>query len=271
VVLGPYLDAIAVAKSDDPGANHLRPEPSPVRSKARLLQQSCIDTYVSIQDNEGMAKPRPDATISPRLVTALDRIWAAIQARHPDVPNVVITLGAGSGSGSLKLGHFAADRWQRADARLPELFIGGEGLARGAREVLGTLLHEGAHGVASVRQIQDTSRQGRFHNARYRPLAEELGLAVAKTGSIGWSATTVPGATAALYRGELHRLDDALVAYRRAELSNGRGGRTSNNNGLAARCGCGRRIRVSESVLSAGPITCGVCGTDFEATGASSS
>jgi hypothetical protein len=195
--------------------------------------------------------------------------WAAIQARHPDVPSVVITLGAGSGAGTggLKLGHFADGRWQRADAKLPELFIGGEGLARGAREVLGTLLHEGAHGVASVRKIQDTSRQGRFHNARFRALAEELGLDVAKIGSIGWSATTVPDATAAVYRAELRRLEAALVAYRHVE--SGRGGRTSNNNGVAARCGCGRRIRVAESVLNAGPITCGLCGSAFETGGAS--
>jgi hypothetical protein len=197
---------------------------------------------------------RQDATISPRLVTALDRTWAAIQARHPDVPAVVIALGPGSGTpGHLKLGHFAPDRWQRADSRLSELFIGGEGLQRGARE------------------IQDTSRQGRFHNARYRALAEELGLVVAKTGNIGWSDTTVPDATAALYRTELRRLDEALVAYRRAELGNGRCGRANNNNGVAARCECGRRIRVAESVLSAGPITCGLCGKDFEAAEADGS
>jgi hypothetical protein len=209
---------------------------------------------------------RQDATISPRLVTALDRTWAAIQVRHPDVPAVVIALGSGSGTpGHLKLGHFAPDRWQRADSRLSELFIGGEGLQRGARDVLGTLLHEAAHGVAGAREIQDTSRQGRFHNARYRALAEELGLVVAKTGNIGWSDTTVPDPTAALYRTELRHLDEALVAYRRAELGNGRGGRANNNNGVAARCECGRRIRVAESVLSAGPITCGLCGTDFEA------
>ena len=212
-----------------------------------------------------MAAPRQDATISPRLVTALDRTWAAIMARHPDVPAVVIALGSGSGNGRrLKLGHFAPDRWQRGGGRMPELFVGGEGLAKGARDVLGTLLHEAAHGVATARGIQDTSRQGRFHNTRYRALAEELGLAVAKADSIGWSDTTVPDATAALYRPELRRLDEALVAWRHAD-GHGRGGRASNNNGVAARCSCGRRIRVAESVLEAGPITCGLCGTDFEA------
>jgi len=104
-----------------------------------------------------MPGTRQDATITPRLITALDRTWAAIQKQHPDVPAVVIALGAGSGpKAGLKLGHFAAGRWQRADAKLPELFVGGEGLARGARGVLGTLLHEAAHGIASVREIRDT-------------------------------------------------------------------------------------------------------------------
>ena len=212
-----------------------------------------------------MAATRQDVTISPRLVTALDRTWAAIMARHPDVPAVVIALGSGSGNGlRLKLGHFAVDRWQRAGGRLPELFVGGEGLAKGARDVLGALLHEAAHGVASVREIQDTSRQGRFHNTRYRALAGELGLAVARAGS---SSTTVPDATSALYRAELRRLADALVAYRRLEPG-GLGGRKNNNNGVAARCGCERRIRVAESVLEAGPITCGLCGTGFEVAAA---
>jgi len=58
-------------------------------------------------------------------------------------------------------------------------------------------------------------------------------------------------------------LDTALVAYRHTEGGSGRGGRASSNNGPAARCECGRRIRVSESVLAMGPITCGICGTDF--------
>jgi hypothetical protein len=212
-----------------------------------------------------MAVTRPDATISPRLVTALDRTWAAIQARHPDVPAVVITLGSGSGTSRLKFGHFAPDRWERAGGRLPELFVGGEGLARGALAVLGTLLHEAAHGLASARQVQDTSRQGRFHNTRYKALAEELGITVARDASIGWSITTVPGATAALYRAEVRLLEAALVAWRLGEGTGRAGGRGSSNNGTAARCGCGRRIRVAASVLEAGPITCGLCGGDFTA------
>ena len=46
----------------------------------------------------------------------------------------------------------------------------------------------------------------------------------------------------------------------------GTGGTASgagSRNGAAARCGCGRRIRVTASVLALGPITCGICGQPF--------
>jgi hypothetical protein len=208
----------------------------------------------------------PGATVSPRLVAALDSAWSAIRARHPDVPEVVIALGSGTGgAGRPRYGHFAADRWERSDGRLPEMFIGGEGLARGAVPVLGTLLHESAHGIAAARGIQDTSRQGRWHNAKFRDLAAEVGIDVAKVPSLGWSDTAVPDATAKAYRAEIRRLEAAITAFRHAERS-ARGGRANSNNGVAARCECGRRIRVAESVLALGPITCGLCGADFETT-----
>ena len=69
-----------------------------------------------------------------------------------------------------------------------------------------------------MRGIQATSRRGRFHNTRYLLLAEELGLAVAKRGSDGWTDTAVPDAAVAAYRAEFRCLDEALIAYRRAPL-----------------------------------------------------
>jgi hypothetical protein len=67
------------------------------------------------------------------MVAALEQAWAAIRARHPDVPPVVVVLGAGSiraPSRRLRLGHFAAMRWAdgaAAGERLAEVFVGGEG------------------------------------------------------------------------------------------------------------------------------------------------
>jgi hypothetical protein len=60
--------------------------------------------------------------------------------------------------------------WQHGEDQVSELFIGGEGLQAETSTVLVTMLHEAAHGIAHTRQIKDTSRQGRYHNDRYRNL-----------------------------------------------------------------------------------------------------
>jgi hypothetical protein len=129
--------------------------------------------------------------------------------------------------------------------------------------VLGTLLHEAAHGLAYARQVSDTSRQGRYHNRRYATLAGELGLDVAHLQPIGWSATSVPEPTAARYAEVLAKLAAALVLWRRAEQTSPAGPGRS-RNALACSCGCGRRIRVARSVLELAPILCGACAQPFE-------
>jgi hypothetical protein len=229
------------------------------------------------------SSPTTGTAMAEALVTALAETWRAIQKRHPDVPDVVLTLGSGTlgaRRGEVTLGHFAAGRWHTTTAEqdqetaeeeprnrpgIAELFVGGEGLQRGARGVLATLLHEGAHGVAATRGIKDTSRQGRYHNRRFAALGAELGITVELDGPRGWSGTTLPDATADEYAAELAVLDTAIVAYRRSEI---RGpGKTSRNNPPAT-CECDpvRRIRVARSVLDAGPIVCGICEAPFTIT-----
>jgi hypothetical protein len=210
--------------------------------------------------------PDPAATANSAasaLVAALERAWTQIRRRHPQVPEVVMAMASGSVGrrGELTMGHFAERRWTVASAERPELFVGGEGLAAGPAEVLGTLLHEAAHGLAATRHIQDTSRQGRYHNRRYATLAGELGLTVTTAGSRGWTLTTVPPETATAYAAVTEDLARALVLWRRAE-QHGHGRRA--NNLLAAVCGCGRRIRASRSTLAEAPVLCGRCGGAFQ-------
>jgi hypothetical protein len=143
-----------------------------------------------------------------------------------------------------------------------EVLVGGEGLQRGSSEVLATLLHEAAHGLAQARKLQDTSRGGRYHNRRYATLARELGLEVASVKPIGWSATTVPEHTTAAYAAQLEELQAALVLWRRQEHRIGPGPRARNL--LAAACGCGRRIRAARATLADAPILCGACAQPFE-------
>jgi hypothetical protein len=205
--------------------------------------------------------PSPDGAAS-LLVAALERTWSVIRQRHPDVPDAVLVVASGSEGKRLNLGHFAPHRWQVQGADRHEVLVGGEGLHRGPLEVLGTLLHEAAHGLACTRGLQDTSRQGRYHNRRYATLARELGLQVATVKPIGWSATTIPELTAAAYAGQLEELAAALVLWRRQEHRIGRG--TRSRNLLAAGCGCGRRIRVAKATLAEAPILCGACQQSFE-------
>ncbi|SEP52423.1 hypothetical protein [Amycolatopsis saalfeldensis] len=205
------------------------------------------------------------ASITSPLVHALETAWIIIQARHADVPDVVLTIGSGSiGAkvGTLRLGHFAAERWQHDSERLPELFVSGEGLRRGAADVLGTLLHEAAHGLAHTRHIQDTSRQGRYHNQKFRAIAEELGLTVENDPRIGWSVTTVPPETADRYADTITAINHAITAYRHAEQSTTTkpGG---GSNLAVALCLCSRKIRVAPSTLEQASITCQACGHDF--------
>jgi hypothetical protein len=197
------------------------------------------------------------------LVAALEQVWAAIRRRHPEVPEVVVVVAAGGEGRRLRWGHFASGRWQLPAGRRPEVLVGGEGLRRPAREVLGTLLHEAAHGLADRRGIQDTSRGGRYHNRRYAALAGELSLEVACVDPIGWSATTVPDPTAASYAGVLAELAERLTLWRHQEHSGAAG---ASRNLLACACGCPRRIRVAPATLQAAPILCTACQLPFTPT-----
>jgi hypothetical protein len=210
-----------------------------------------------------MTAATTDKLTAPVLST-LESTWAAIRRQQKDLPAVAFVIGAGSGSkdGSLTAGHFAPGSWaddQDGEFTRHEVFIAGELLKAGPTQVLATMLHEAAHALAHVRKIQDTSRGGRFHNARFKALAEDLGLSVEQTGSIGWSATSLTPAAAQVYAAQLVKLGK-ITAHRRHITRAEATGRKSSNNGVAASCPtCGRKIRMSRSVNEAGPIVCWPC------------
>lgn len=128
---------------------------------------------------------------------------------------MIITMAAGYTRHKQVLGHFHASSWVRTAASGPEamheLFVGGEGLAMGPEQLLVTLLHETAHGVAFTRGLKDTSRQGRWHNSTFRTIAAELGVATTKSHRLGWSDSALADRTAAAYSDQLA----ALTTHRR--------------------------------------------------------
>ncbi len=210
------------------------------------------------------AEPTPSPQAASAVVAALEHAWAAIRAHHPDVPHVVVILGAGSEArrGLFKWGHFAAARWQVAGANHPEVLVSGEGLHRGAGPVLAMLLHEAAHGLADARGVKDTSRQGRWHNRRFAALAGELGLQVTRDTSTGWSQTRLTQQLADRYAEQLAGLDAALGLWRHAERQHGPA--AGARNLLACSCACGRKLRVARATLEQAPILCGACKERFE-------
>jgi hypothetical protein len=207
--------------------------------------------------------PTPPPQAASAVVAALEHAWTTIRAHHPDVPQVVVILGAGSEArrGLFKWGHFAAARWHVAGSNHPEVLVSGEGLNRGARAVLATLLHEAAHGLADTRKINDTSRQGRWHNRRFAALAAELGLDVSFDKTTGWSQTSLGDQLAGRYAVQLDGLDAALGLWRHTERQHGPA--TGSRNLLACSCACGRRLRVATATLEQAPIICGACEEPF--------
>lgn len=211
---------------------------------------------------EAVAAIEPAAGISAPVIAALESAWAEIQRRHPETPDVMMITGTGTGRrrNALVRGHYQQDAWQLGEGKLPEVFISGERMADGAEGVLATLLHEDAHAIAAVRGVQDTSRQGRYHNRRFKAIAEELGLKVEQDTRIGWSLTELPDETALEYQVVLGELERALKLHRPLHLVPPEPGRQGPPPCV---CACDRKIRVAPSVLEQAPITCGSCGEDF--------
>jgi hypothetical protein len=212
-----------------------------------------------------LATPDSTAVIS-QLLAVLEDAWQAIRRHHPQIPPVVIIIASGGNGRQRAYGHHAPHRWHAAGTDHTEIMISGEGLTRDAASVLGTLLHEAAHALAAARNIKDTSRQGRYHNQKYKTCAEELGITVEHDQRIGWSITSVPEATARRYAVQIAALAEAMTLWRHAEQQTARGGNGGRStNLLAACCPCGRLIRIAASTLAAAPIICAACDGKFEA------
>ena len=208
-----------------------------------------------------MTTPGPDGPAISGVVRVLEDIWRVIRARHGELPAVVIIIASGTERKQPVFGHHAPGRWQAGNEQRAEIMISGEGLRRQPRDVLGTLLHEAAHALAAARGIKDTSRQHRYHNTKYKMLAEELGITVAFDPTIGWSLTTVPDHTAEDYADQLTALHAAMTLWRTDEELAPTARR--NSNLIAAICPCGRSIRAAASTLAEAPIVCTACGEPF--------
>lgn len=233
---------------------------------------------------DGAGDAVSDPATASALVAACEQAWADIQHHHPDVPHAVVVLGSGVERGRLvKLGHWWGGRWLADGEVRGEVLLAGEALHLPAEQVFEVLLHEAAHGINAALDVKDASRGGRYHNKRFRTMAQHVGLDATVMAPYGWARTTLTAETAERYRDAIDRLGDAMRIARTVERSSvidaeqGEGpgdGRTSSGEQTAedtaprrpgaATCGCGRRMRMAPSVLAAGPVLCGLCGNEFQ-------
>jgi hypothetical protein len=223
------------------------------------------------------------------VVALIERVWDRIRAEHPELPAVVITTGSGE---FVKWGHFRPNSWKTVNGeKRHEFFLASEALAKGATQVLQTTIHEAAHTLSSVRGVQDTSRQNRYHNGTFRKTAEELGLehkASAPDKTHGFSFVTLTEATKVKYADLLAELEKELVLTgllpfwmggdsdedeKGGEKITGKPKKTEGEEGAAksgnlkATCSCEDPIiiRLSRKVLDLGVVRCDSCSELFTA------
>ncbi len=88
-------------------------------------------------------------------------------------------------------GHFTPwNSWSDDGIPIKEINMGAESLKRPVVEIIGTLLHEMVHYYCCINSIKDTSRNGIYHNKRFKVECEKRDLIIVQTPGIGFSVTS---------------------------------------------------------------------------------
>jgi len=204
-------------------------------------------------------------TVGSELVLALESAYNELRSQFPKVqikgktgfiPPAVIVVS----SNSSIYGHYARSRWNVEGLSMSEIMVGAEGLRRDPRDVLGTLFHEAAHGIAHTADLKETSNKGTYHNKVFKAIAEEIGLLVSDAIKVhGHTGTQLPeGEQTEL----LKVLAPKLIAYREidsVQRAASQFGRTVN-----AICGCPRTFQMYRGTFDRGDIVCSMCLQAFQ-------
>ena len=215
--------------------------PSPSRTGARFRTRGC---YLGAGWTLREAQIRSEAAMEEyrRAVGRLDateglreQLAASVEASH----------------------HAMAGIYGELASSLHEVFVATEMIAAGANEMFKVLLHEAVHAIAQARGIKDTGRQGRYHNTRFRALAQEAGLEPEPRDPVtGFSPTTLTETAAREYETALAGLSSALA---------GQAGPRDRAAAAAARgpvCKCGSWVPTTRRRIEpvAGTVMCRMCG-----------
>jgi hypothetical protein len=189
------------------------------------------------------------------IATALENAHEIIREKT-GAPRATILVTRKTGR---TMGHFThAKIWKAGEENFHEIMISANYFERGARAVLGTLLHETAHSLDLQAGIQGVTGDG-YHNKKFKATAEALGLTITNAQGIGWSVTDVSDECAERWAEALALIENALSLMADTEQAGKTRGR--NKNLLKAVCKCSS-IRASATVIEQG-VTCNQCGEVF--------
>ena len=128
------------------------------------------------------------ATKMSRAVSQLEHIYNSLNADFfaGELPTPIITVQSKPGT----MGHCSVSKiWQRKEDKTYELNIAAEVLNYPIEETLDTMLHEMVHLYCRQHDIKEVSRGGKYHNKRFKAIAEEHGLTCVPCGQYGWNTT----------------------------------------------------------------------------------
>lgn len=121
-----------------------------------------------------------------RAVSQLEHIYNALNSDFYDgvLPIPIITVQSKPGT----YGHCTTSKvWKRKDGEAYELNIAAEVLDYPLEELLDTILHEMVHLFCREKGIQEVSRGGKYHNRKFKTIAEAHGLTCVPFGRYGWN------------------------------------------------------------------------------------
>ena len=189
----------------------------------------------------------------------LETTWRAIQAQHSSVQDAVVVIYRHEKGD--RRGHFHAGQWKNGAGRFDEVHISSLILAEPIDCILRTLLHEAVHSQAEAEGIQDTSRDGQYHNRRFETLAQDMGLVVERDARIGRRTTGLLPGTLERYAGALPSWEETQRLYQEEYRGNGA---TNRYAAVRLQCsGCGRILRMSRKAHDVGPVGCMPCEAEF--------
>lgn len=206
------------------------------------------------------------ATKMSRAISIIEKIYNSTNEDfwQGQLPPVIVTCQSSPGS----FGHSTVSRvWKRKEDDLFELNIACEVLDYPIEEILDTVIHEQIHVYCRTNNIGEVSRNGSYHNKKFKELAEDHGLICVYTGSAyGWNTVAKDNDKLIEYAIEkgYTELQIARKSSRPIRIGGAahQGGhqipgekRPSSTRKLICPGGCGQTVRATKAVN----IICGCC------------